>query len=231
MPRRTKEESARTRNAILGAAREVFQQHGVARTTMEQIAEAAGVTRGAVYFHFPNKTAVFYAVRDQVTLPLADRLHVELLAESPADPLTRVESYLRGLTEALASCVEVRATFEILSFKCEYVDEFRRELDAACTMHDEVLGALHRVYDEAAQAGGLRAGLTPRIAAVQTLVFVVGIIRLWLLDGGGNLVRNRLAELLHAHVESQRADPGGPPRRTAGGRAPGRAGGTRPARG
>ena len=84
MARRTKEESAKTRCAIIAAAREVFQRNGVSRTTMEQIADAAGVTRGAVYWHFADKTAVFYAVRDQVALPLMDRMNFELLSGKTA---------------------------------------------------------------------------------------------------------------------------------------------------
>ena len=55
MARRTKFEAEKTRNAILDAAEKVFYKRGVARTSLEQIARAAHVTRGAVYWHFHDK--------------------------------------------------------------------------------------------------------------------------------------------------------------------------------
>jgi TetR/AcrR family acrAB operon transcriptional repressor len=49
--RKSKEETAKTRIAIIEAARGVFHLHGVSRSTLGQIAAEAGVTRGAVYYH------------------------------------------------------------------------------------------------------------------------------------------------------------------------------------
>src|SRR5882762_8839730 len=70
MVRRTKEEAQATRNHILDTAEMVFQQHGVSRTTLQQIAAAAGVTRGAIYWHFRDKAELFNAMMERVTLPL-----------------------------------------------------------------------------------------------------------------------------------------------------------------
>ena len=50
--RRTKEQAEQTRVAILEAAERLFLEKGVAQCSLEQIARAAGVTRGAVYWHF-----------------------------------------------------------------------------------------------------------------------------------------------------------------------------------
>ncbi len=81
MVRRTKEESLETRRAIIDAARDVFVAHGVTQTSLEQIAEAAGVTRGAIYWHFADKAELFYAMRDQVKIPLIDRSDVALAGD------------------------------------------------------------------------------------------------------------------------------------------------------
>ena len=48
-----------TRQRLIEAARQVFLEHGVSRTTMAHIAAQAGVTRGAVYWHFNNKLDLF----------------------------------------------------------------------------------------------------------------------------------------------------------------------------
>ena len=62
MARKTKEEADKTRRAILEASFEVFVQKGFARATLEDVARKAGVTRGAVYWHFRDKTALFSAL-------------------------------------------------------------------------------------------------------------------------------------------------------------------------
>ena len=70
MARRTKEDVLATRTALLDAAERVFLQRGVSRTSLADIAQAAGVTRGALYWHFKDKAALFGAMMDRVALPL-----------------------------------------------------------------------------------------------------------------------------------------------------------------
>jgi AcrR family transcriptional regulator len=62
MPRRTAAEAARTREDVVAAAREAFTRHGYGAASTAAIARAAGVTRGALYHHFPDKTELFRAV-------------------------------------------------------------------------------------------------------------------------------------------------------------------------
>src|SRR5205807_1836533 len=78
--RRTKQQSEQTRRQIVAAARRVFARRGVTRSTLDHVAAAARVTRGAIYWHFDNKLAVFEAMRELVALPLVDRI-VFFLAE------------------------------------------------------------------------------------------------------------------------------------------------------
>src|SRR5450830_2148038 len=93
MVRKTKEDAAITRLRIIDAAREVFLVRGVSRTTIEQIAAQANLTRGAVYWHFNNKTELFEAMREQVFLPFIDRIDDAVLNESSDDPLNSIEQY------------------------------------------------------------------------------------------------------------------------------------------
>ncbi|MGN6056860.1 TetR family transcriptional regulator, partial [Pseudomonas aeruginosa] len=58
MARKTKEESQKTRDGILDAAERVFLEKGVGTTAMADLADAAGVSRGAVYGHYKNKIEV-----------------------------------------------------------------------------------------------------------------------------------------------------------------------------
>src|SRR5690349_23444688 len=55
-----------TRRAVLDAARSLFGRKGYAQTSVDEIADAARVTKGAVYHHFPGKEALFRAVHAEV---------------------------------------------------------------------------------------------------------------------------------------------------------------------
>src|SRR6185437_1336252 len=103
MARRTKDEAEKTRDAILDAAEKVFYARGVSRTSIEQIAVAAGVTRGAIYWHFRDKLELCTAMADRVFLPYEDMLK-ELAAEQSSD------TPLEGLKKACIHSLELMAT-------------------------------------------------------------------------------------------------------------------------
>ena len=74
-PRRTQaNRSATTRAGLVKAARELFADKGFAATSRDEIAQRAGVTRGALYHHFESKTAVFAAVVAELEIELVDRV-------------------------------------------------------------------------------------------------------------------------------------------------------------
>ena len=201
--RRTKRESERTRRGILAAARKLFARQGVTRTTLEEIAAAAGVTRGAIYWHFADKNELFFAMREQVAVPLIDRIDLALRADG-SDPVAGIERFLLDIVEALESDASVRQTFQIMGFKCEYVGEFERELALQRSRCSELISKLTRAYGRAQRAGRLRVGLRPPMAAVETCSFLMGLTRLWLLDAKRLFVRRVARRLISAHVAGHR---------------------------
>jgi TetR/AcrR family acrAB operon transcriptional repressor len=204
MARRTKEESAQTRQRIVDAARTTFLHRGMTGTTLEHVAEAAGVTRGAIYWHFANKKALFDAMRAQVSLPMIDRTDVAMLEFAQHDPLGCVEKFLNGMIDAVDTCAETRQTFEIMAFKCEYVAEFEGELADHRGRAVEIADTLTTVYGRARRLKQLRAGLMPRAAALETLTFLMGLMRLWLLDKKGTIIRRSARALIATHVSGRR---------------------------
>ena len=74
MARRTKENAIATRSSLIDAAEQVFCEKGVSRASLSDIAQAAGATRGAIYWHFKDKLDLFGAMMDRVTLPLEQGL-------------------------------------------------------------------------------------------------------------------------------------------------------------
>jgi TetR/AcrR family acrAB operon transcriptional repressor len=202
--RRTKQDSERTRQGILAAARKVFARQGVTRTTFEEIAAAAGVTRGAIYWHFADKTELFFAMREQVAVPMIDQIDLALLRADGSDPVAGVERFLLGILEALESDAAARQTFQIMGFKCEYVGEFERELVLQRLRCSELISKLTQTYVRAQRAGQLRIGLRPPMAALQTCSFLIGLTRLWLLDAKRSLVRRVARRLISSHIAGHR---------------------------
>jgi AcrR family transcriptional regulator len=78
------ERREKTQAAIVNAATRIFGERGFAAATMDDIAAAARVAKGAVYHHFPTKEALFEAVFDQVSLELVSDLDRISLAEKDA---------------------------------------------------------------------------------------------------------------------------------------------------
>jgi AcrR family transcriptional regulator len=82
--RRTADEAEQTREAILAAAHELFATHGFAATSTSAVVAAAGVTRGALYHHFADKTALFRAVFVRLEHDMDDTVTRIALAEATA---------------------------------------------------------------------------------------------------------------------------------------------------
>jgi TetR/AcrR family acrAB operon transcriptional repressor len=95
MARKTKEEAEKTRKDIIHSARKVFHQCGVSRSTLEKIAKEAGVTRGAIYWHFQDKAELFFAMREDVFTPMVERTDSFLLSDAYDNPLDAIEASLK----------------------------------------------------------------------------------------------------------------------------------------
>ena len=121
MARHTKEEALETRNRILDAAEEVFHAHGVSRTSLADIAAAADLTRGAIYWHFENKSDLFNAMCERVRLPLETMKAAdsELFVN---DPMGLLLSNAVQVMRQVVHDPRSRRVFDILFFKCEYVE-------------------------------------------------------------------------------------------------------------
>ena len=85
--RRTQaERSAATQQALQAAARRLWGERGYSEVSTPEIAEAAGVTRGAMYHQFPDKTALFVAVLEAVETDVIERLAATVAAGRPKTP-------------------------------------------------------------------------------------------------------------------------------------------------
>lgn len=89
-------DAARNRRAILAAARALFEERGVTRVTMEEVAREAGVGKGTLYRRFPNKGILCQALLDEPTREFQAET-LALLRDEEAAPLDKLDRFLDGL--------------------------------------------------------------------------------------------------------------------------------------
>ena len=204
MVRKTKEEAGQTRKDIIEAARRVFHECGVVRSTLEKIAKAAGVTRGAVYWHFSNKAELFFAMREDVFAPVLERTDALLYSPEFANPLDAIEASVTEFFRVIDDCPVVREVFEIMISRCEYVDEFAAVQEEVGRPALNFLDKIERMYRSAAEKGVLRAGISPDDAPRDTWAFTSGVLNLMLGCRRGSGLEQQVQAMIKAHMALRR---------------------------
>jgi len=204
MVRKTKEEAEKTRKDIIDSARLVFHRDGVSRSTCEKIAKAAGVTRGAIYWHFKDKAEIFLAMRADVFAPMVERTDAILLSEAFDNPLDAIEGSLKEFFRVLDDCSLVREVFEIMISRCEYVDEFASVQEEVGRPAYEFLEKVERIYCRAAEKGYLREGLDPLATARDTWAFTSGLLHLMLGCQAGSDLDRQIPAMITTHMAMRR---------------------------
>lgn len=179
--RRTKEDAEKTRLAILVAAEGLFYERGVAHTSLEQIAREAGVTRGAVYWHFENKAQLFHELLSQVRLPMEQM--TERFKGSPGeDPLQALANLCVEALEGLVIDPQKRRIFTILLHRCEFTDELREAEMRHEAFINDFIKLAEQQFCQPSISQRLRAEMTPSLAARTLHAMIVGLFSDWLRD-------------------------------------------------
>lgn len=181
MVKKTKEEALETRNRLLDTAEQVFHRKGVSQTTLNDIAQAAGMTRGAIYWHFKNKVDLFNAMCDRVTLPL-EAMTEAATRDDVADPLGELRHSVRYFFHKVVTDEHYRLVFDILFNKCEFVAELGPIVERDSRVREEFRQRFERMLLNAEKRGQLPAGLNHRLAVESYQAYVKGILRNWLLN-------------------------------------------------
>jgi TetR/AcrR family acrAB operon transcriptional repressor len=176
--RRTKEEATATRRRLLTKALIVFSSKGYAGATLDDIAREAGVTRGAIYWHFGGKADLYNTLVDEYT-GRANNIMQQAVSEGGTllDILERV--FVQQL-QAIEDDRELRAMMELALFKTERVAELeegrKKQIDSGLALIEMMAGVLAQGTRE----GFLRDDIDPKRMAQAYLAFQNGLIQLWL---------------------------------------------------
>lgn len=175
MVRRTKEEALATRDRILDAAERVFFDKGVSRTSLADIAQEAGVTRGAIYWHFANKGDLFTAMFDRSLMPL-DELVAATLDSKESDPLARMRDIFVWCMRNITLDEQRRRVFDILFLKCEFVEEMGPVRERHQTNMREGIERIERGLRNAMDKGQLPTTLNTGLATTLLHALFTGIL-------------------------------------------------------
>jgi len=179
MARKTKEQALETRGQIIDAAIARFSEHGVSATSLADIAKAAGVTRGAIYWHFKNKADLLNEIWAQSESGMED-LEREYQIKYPGDPLSVMRAILKYVFEATARDQRRRSLLEIIFHKCEFVGEMTTLQMVQQNLYLECYEKIEEVLRDCIEHGQLPAELDTRRAAVIIRGYVSGIMENWL---------------------------------------------------
>lgn len=151
------EQSEATRAALVDAAERLFAERGFADTPTEVVVQAAGVTRGALYHHFRDKTDLFRAVYEHLEVGIL--AHIEEAVAGVTDPMTVLR---KGAEAFLDACLDPAVQRIVLLEGPSVLGwETWRELDMSYG-----LGMVTAVLDMAMKTGAIRKAPVEPLAHV-----------------------------------------------------------------
>jgi TetR/AcrR family transcriptional regulator, acrAB operon repressor len=180
MARKTKEDAQETRNAVLDAAVRVFAVKGVANTSLVDIAAEAGVTRGAIYWHFANKADLLNTLWDQVLLLYTPLTQASESRDEP-DPLGKMKALYLSFFTGLVEDPRQQQLFRIL------FDDSDRSRDTEAvrlrhvTKRQERFLGIQVALRNARDRGQLPPDFDVRAGAIAVLSFIHGLIANWII--------------------------------------------------
>jgi TetR/AcrR family acrAB operon transcriptional repressor len=178
--RKTKEEAEATRKTIFKTALLIFSKKGYSATRLEDIAQRAGVTRGAIYWHFKNKFDLYYQLMEESFSGYANR--VKKILEADDSPLNRIRSLMKETLISLEKDEEYRAAEEILFFKTELTKEMKDPSNAVVDHNHNLRTDLAELIQRGIQSGEIKSGTDPYIASIVLISFLNGTKITWLMD-------------------------------------------------
>ncbi len=206
MVRRTKAEAEITRQQILDAAEQVFAEKVVLQTTMTDIGTAAGVSRGAVYWHFQSKLDVFNAM-------LMRQRDIDRMLCAPArdsnepDPLGQMRNFLIFFLQQMVSDPQRRRVKEILMLRCELAGEMAALSQQLQTTGCEIDRDIAATLTLAVQRGQLPTDLDVPCAAMCCHGYIHGLIANWLLRPDSYDLAAQASTLVDAMMDMLRNSP------------------------
>jgi TetR/AcrR family acrAB operon transcriptional repressor len=192
--RRTKDEAEQTRQDLLEAALTVFSQKGYTATRLEDVARAAGVTRGAIYHHFGSKAELY-----EVLIEEANKVGNSAIDRAINEGGTFIEIVTRILVYTFSLLEDDRRFSEVMALQLTTPDAellSRGRYDEAQELVSSIGGFFKMIIEQ----GELRGDLDPLMAARAFLGYQYGLSSLWLFNRDAFSIKESAPELAEIFV-------------------------------
>ena len=177
--RKTKIEAQKTRNYLLKAALDTFYAKGISRSSLNEIAQTAGVTRGALYWHFKNKEDLFEGLFQNMFAEISRELAHDVETQSP-DIWKSFESATVNLFQRLETDEALRKFCSIIHLKCEYTEQNHSVIKIMRSYQDMWQRQLTDVLTLSLQKKKLPEDLNMNLAVVFMMSVISGLMSIWL---------------------------------------------------
>lgn len=177
--RKTKTEAQKTRQYLLDAALEVFWRDGVTRASLQAIAQEAGVTRGALYWHFKNKEDLFETLFEQQYADFFAAFNDQTLRDNQ-DVWTHLQHNLTTMFETLATRESKHKFCNVMFSKCEQTAGNETITELACRYHRLFQKQIAYALQLSREQGRLPENTDIELAAICLESSLVGLIKIWI---------------------------------------------------
>lgn len=177
--RKTKTEAQKTRQHLLDAALEVFWRDGVTRASLQAIAQEAGVTRGALYWHFKNKEDLFETLFEQQYADFFAAFNDQTLRDNQ-DVWTHLQHNLTTMFETLATRESKHKFCNVMFSKCEQTASNETITELACRYHRLFQKQIAYALQLSREQGRLPENTDIELAAIYLESSLVGLIKIWI---------------------------------------------------
>lgn len=199
MARRTKEEAEETRQRLLDVAEEVFRAQGVSTSSLEQLAQMAGTTRGAIQWHFKDKVGLFEAMLTRVATPIQASVQERVDAASVL-PLTVIVASIQEPLRILATDERTRNVVAIASHMMEYTPELAALRAHTMATQEVTARRFTAALREGARQHGVKLRGDPTMAARGLYALLFGLMESWVLNPGAFDLRKAGGSALLVHL-------------------------------
>ena len=199
--RKTKEEARKTRKEIIESAVNLFETVGFEKTTMEAIAREAGVTRGAIYWHFKNKVEVLESIISGYGEGLEQLKKAALQAGKT--PLGKLENLVFAVVDNFFDNEGFRQFIKITWYKLSS-DEFERRTEMKSTFVQNFLELMQELIQEAVVAEELKADIDPALEAYHLSCLINGFYRVYLVSPRHGQEKEKTIQLFQTTINQMK---------------------------
>ncbi|MDC9587856.1 multidrug efflux transporter transcriptional repressor AcrR [Xenorhabdus sp. XENO-10] len=201
MARKTKQQANQTRQKIIEAAIKTFSKRGISATSLSDIAIAAGVTRGAIYWHFKNKTDLLSIVCRMPEHKI-DELEKEYQSKYPDNPLIALRSLLISMLRMVIDDSQIRQLMEIFFHKCEFVGEMSSLVEEIREICISDYKKIEKMLADCIQSGELPYDLDLRRSAIMLRALMTGLLDNWSFSPDSFNIQEQSAHLVDSFIDT-----------------------------